>query len=260
MSRLEIAGVQFDIAWENPAENFSRAGALVKRAVADGARLVVLPEMFATGFSMDAGKVAPHADSIAEWVSNTARDTGAWLLAGFACPGAEKPLNAAAVFDPDGREVLRYHKIHPFSLAGEHEHYAGGRAMGSIAIDGVRITPIICYDLRFPEIFRLRAADTDVFAVIANWPEARRLHWSALLRARAIESQVWVLGVNRVGEGNGLNYSGDSALIDPLGEICAERVRQTGLIRGTVDAGMVADVRRRFSFLADRRPDVYAAL
>ncbi|MGE0432955.1 MAG: nitrilase-related carbon-nitrogen hydrolase [Planctomycetota bacterium] len=262
MSTLHVAGIQLDIAWENPAENFSRAMVLGKQAVQAGARLVVLPEMFATGFSMSAAQMAAHASEVVAFGAKASKELGAWLLAGFAVPGngdGARPRNAAAVWNPRGEEVVRYHKIHPFTLAGEDKHYDGGNALPpTVTIDGVRVTPIICYDLRFPEIFRARASDTDLFCVIANWPEARRVHWSTLLRARAIESQVWVLGVNRVGEGNGLAYSGDSVLVDMWGEVYAERTRQAGVVGGVVDAGRVSEARTKYSFLADRRPAVYA--
>ena len=120
-----------------------------------------------------------------------------------------------------GLEVLRYHKIHPFSYAGEHEHYAGGEALLSAEVEGVRVTPVICYDLRFPELFRAAADRTDLFVVIANWPEKRAHAWRTLLLARAIENLAFVLGVNRVGTGGGEPHSGDSALVDPYGRLVA---------------------------------------
>jgi predicted amidohydrolase len=161
-------------------------------------------------------------------------------------------------------ERARYHKLHPFSLANEHAHFDAGEALHTVTIDAargpVRVTPLICYDLRFPEPFRVAAAQTDLFVVIANWPEARREAWRALLRARAIENQCYVLGVNRVGAGNGLSYSGDSALLSPFGEVISEAAGTEALIRGEVDAEAVREARARFGFLADRRPELYRAL
>ncbi len=260
MSAWTVAGVQLDIAWEDPASSLVRAGAQVAAAAAAGARLVVLPEMFATGFSMNAEAMATHAEAIGGWLAEAARRHGLWLLAGLAVPGEIRPRNEARLVDPDGAVRATYHKVHPFSLAREHEHFEGGERLPTAEIEGVRVTPIVCYDLRFPELFRAAAARTDLFVVIANWPEARRAHWSTLLAARAIENQVWVLGVNRVGEGGGLRYTGDSALHDPQGAAVATRAAQVGLVLGSVDAAEVAAVRARFSFLADRRPGVYAAL
>ena len=281
---MHVAGLQLDIAWEDPPANFARAGRLAAVAKSAGAELVVLPEMFATGFSMDAEKVAAHAGGIRAFLADLARREGVFVLGGYAEPAGAAPVgsvevanldnengegarlsparprNACALFDPAGTELVRYHKVHPFSYAGEHERFDGGNRVYTATIGGIRVTPVICYDLRFPELFRAAAADTDLFLVIANWPVARRAHWSTLLRARAIENQAFVLGVNRVGEGDGLSYSGDSALIDPLGETLASAAGQPAVVVGDVAAEEVAAVRARFSFLADRRPEVYRAI
>ncbi|MCK6575399.1 carbon-nitrogen family hydrolase [Myxococcota bacterium] len=255
-----IVGVQMDLAWEAPQTNFERAEARIAAAVAGGARFVALPEMFATGFSMRSQPMAAHADATIHFLSAQARRHGIDLVGGFADPCPALPRNAAAHYGPDGDERARYHKIHPFSLAREQEHFGGGDRLFVTTVDGLRICTVICYDLRFPEIFRAMADRTDVFVVIANWPEARRDAWSTLLRARAIENQCFVLGVNRVGEGNGLVYAGDSALVGPLGDVRAQASACEALVGGEVTADEVKDVRRRFGFLADRRPDVYARL
>jgi len=248
-----VAALQLDIAWESPDENFARATALAEQAT--DARLLVLPEMFATGFSMNTAAIAPHADRIRAFLSDLAKRRQVWVMGGYADSGADpldRPRNACSLYDPQGNEQLRYHKIHPFSMAGEQEHYDAGTSVFTIDVEGVRVTPFICYDLRFPELFRAAAANTDLFCVLAHWPTVRRDAWQILLRARAVENQCYVLGVNRVGEANGLAYSGDSALIDPFGVSLAST--------GPVDAAKVAAAREQFSFLADRRPDVYRSL
>lgn len=279
-----VAGVEMDVAWEDPATNLARADAAAAAAKAAGATLVVLPEMFATGFSMAAERIAPWGGEIRMGLAEIARRHNLWVLGGYAEPGPGRPRNAASVIDPRGDEALRYHKIHPFTFGGEDAHYDGGDALPTADIDGVRVTPLICYDLRFPEPFRAAADRTDLFVVIANWPAARSAHWSTLLAARAIENQAYVLGVNRVGEGGGLVYGGGSVLHDPWGGVVAggdvgaggegraglrpaptstgERVGaiSTRLVVGAVDAAVVADARARFSALADRRGDVYAGL
>ncbi len=255
---MKVCGLQLDLAWEDPEENLRRAE--VGLAEAGHARLVVLPEMFGTGFSMNSEVMAGHAPRIRGWLSDTAAARSVWLLGGLAEPGASRPRNAAALYGPDGAAALTYHKVHPFSLAREDEHFEGGREVSCCVVDGVRVTPLVCYDLRFPELFRARAAQTDLFVVIANWPEPRAAHWRTLLRARAIENQCYVLGVNRVGTGDKLTYRGDSALYDPLGDAVDQRAWQPGAVSGDVDPARVAEVRARFSFLADRRPEVYGAL
>jgi len=255
-----VAGLQLDLAWEDPEENFGRVRPLAERAARAGARLLVLPEMFATGFTMRAEAVAPLAGRTREFLASLACDLGAWVLGGYAEPGRERPRNGCSLFDPEGRERLHYQKIHPFSLAGEHEHYEGGSAVATCEVEGVRVTPFICYDLRFPEIFRAMADATDLYPVIANWPSLRGHAWRTLLLARAIDCQAWVLGVNRVGEAQGRHHSGDSALIDPMGAVVASVAERPGVLLGEVDPAEVARLRERFGFLADRRPEVYRRL
>jgi len=255
---MKIAGIQMDIAWENPQENFRSARRLAEEAVEDGARMVVLPEMFATGFSMNAERISGHVKKTREFLSRLATELGVFVLAGYAEPADPKPANACSLFDPAGTELLHYRKIHPFSLAGEDEHFLAGESVATAEVEGIRVTPFICYDLRFPEPFRAVAADTDLFCVLANWPTPRRKHWSRLLEARAIENQAYLLGVNRMGVGDGLDYTGDSALLDPMGqEMAAALPGVQGIISADVDAGEVARARERFGFLNDRRPELY---
>jgi predicted amidohydrolase len=255
-----VAGVQLDIVWEEPTENFRRAGSLIEKAVDTGARLVVLPEMFATGFSMRADEVAAHAAETREFLAQSAVSHDIWLLAGYAEPGGRRPLNAASLIDPDGNEVLHYQKTHPFSLAGEHEHFDAGELVQTADMEGLRLTPVICYDLRFPEIFRGVADRTDLFVVIANWPDRRSYAWRVLLRARAIDCQAWVFGVNRVGRAQGHDHRGDTALVDPMGEEVAGLAWEEGVVVGEVDPERVQRLREELRFLEDRRPELYARL
>lgn len=255
-----IAGLQMDIAWEDPEENFRRARILAEQAATSGAELLVLPEMFATGFSMRAEEVAIHAEATQTFLCNLATELGVWVVGGYAEPGPERPLNACSVMAPDGSEHGRYHKIHPFSLAGEHEHFSAGRSLTTVDVEGLRLTPLICYDLRFPELFRIAAEATDLFVVIANWPVKRSRNWRLLLRARAIDAQAWVLGVNRVGTAEGYEHRGDSALVDPTGLVVASRAEQPGVLCAEVHAHAVREVRRRYRFLNDRQSEVYRSL
>lgn len=255
---MKVAGIQLDLAWEDPQENFQRARKMAKEASEEGARLVVLPEMFATGFSMNAEKVSGFAEETRAFLSELATDLRVFILAGYAEPADPRPANACSIFDATGTEILHYRKIHPFTLAGENEHFLAGDVVETVVVEEIRVTPFICYDLRFPEPFRAAAVDTDLFCVVANWPTPRRNHWSRLLEARAIENQGYVLGVNRVGEGDGLEYLGDSALLDPMGqELAALIPGSPGIVMADVDAEEVSRVRDRFGFLDDRRPKLY---
>ena len=255
-----VAGLQLDIAWEDPEENFRRAEVLVERAVDRGAVLLALPEMFATGFSMRAQAMAEHAPAVRSFLSDRAARHGIWLVGGYHEIGENQPANACSVFGPDGAEILHYRKTHPFSLVGEHKHFEPGNRVDTIEINGLRVTPLICYDLRFPEIFRAVADSTDLFVVIANWPERRAHAWRTLLAARAIDDQAWVLGVNRVGEAEDHPHRGDTTLLDPWGEVIATLANEQGVVNGEVDKELVRSARERFGFLADRRPDLYRRL
>jgi predicted amidohydrolase len=258
---MKVAGIQMDIAWEEPKDNFRQARRMAAEAVDRGARMVALPEMFATGFSMKAELVAGFADETRAFLSSLAKELSAFVLAGYGEPADPRPANACSIFDPAGTEILHYRKIHPFTMAGEDAHYLAGESVETAEVEGVRVTPLICYDLRFPEPFRAAAAGTGLFCVVANWPEPRHRHWSLLLKARAIENQAYVLGVNRVGSGDGLVYTGDSALLDPMGdEVVVAVPSAEEVILGEVDPGEVARIRGRFGFLADRKPDLYASL
>jgi predicted amidohydrolase len=254
---VRVALLQMDLAWEDVAENHRRATRLLAQAKDGGAALAVLPEMFSTGFSMSAERIAqPPGGPSETFLRERAADLGLSILASVPEMGAPSPRNMALLVAPDG-SVVRYAKIHPFSYGGEHLHYSAGDRVVTAQIEGVRVTPLVCYDLRFPEPFRTAAADTDLFVVVANWPDQRREHWRTLLRARAIENQAYVVGVNRAGEGNGLRYAGDSAAIAPLGETLAEADHREQVLFCDVDPAVVEKLRARFPALADRRPSAY---
>lgn len=254
---MKVALLQMDIAWEDVAENHRRARRLLAEAAGNGARLALLPEMFSTGFSMNAEEIAqPPGGPSESFLREEARSLGLWILASVPEAGETMPRNMALVVSPDG-SVTRYAKIHPFSYAGEHEHYAAGDRVVTVEIEGVRVTPFVCYDLRFPEPFRVAAADTDLFAVVANWPDQRREHWRTLLRARAIENQAYVAAVNRVGDGGRLHYAGDSAAVAPLGETLVEGDDRERVLLCEIDPAAVKKLRARFPALDDRRPAAY---
>jgi predicted amidohydrolase len=254
---VRVALLQMDLAWEDVAENHRRAARLLAEAKEGGASLAILPEMFSTGFSMDAARIAQPAGGPSEsFLRDQAQALGLWILASVPERGEPTPRNMAMLLSPKGA-VVKYAKIHPFSFAGEDRVYTAGDRVVTADVEGVRVTPLVCYDLRFPEPFRTAAAETDLFVVVANWPGERREHWRTLLRARAIENQAYVVGVNRAGEGNGLRYAGDSAAIAPLGETLAEADAREQVLFADVDPAVVTKLRSRFPALEDRRPSAY---
>jgi predicted amidohydrolase len=202
---------------------------------------------------MNAKNCMRHAEETRGWLAEQAMRLQIHLIGGYAEAGEPRPKNALSLMGPEGRELLHYQKVHPFSLAGEDQHFSGGSEVATATVGGVRVTPVICYDLRFPELFRSAVDRTDLFVVIANWPEKRRHAWSTLLMARALENQCFVLGVNRVGEAGGEPHGGDSALIDPFGIARATVSHDAAVVAGEVDATEVAHVRAKFPFLNDRR-------
>jgi predicted amidohydrolase len=253
---IRVAAIQHDIAWEDRDTTLAALAPRVATAAGDGARLVLLTEMFAVGFSMATDRTAEPADGpTTSWLVDQARRHEAWV--GGSVPitpaGADRPRNTFVLAGPGG-ELHRYEKRHPFTYAGELDHFAAGDDLVTVEVDGVRVSPAVCYDLRFADQFWAQAGTTDCYVVVANWPSPRRHHWRTLLVARAIENQAYVVGVNRVGaDGNGLGHSGDSIVVDPMGEILADAGAEPTTITATVDPAVVADVRSRLPFLPDRR-------
>jgi predicted amidohydrolase len=252
---MRIAAVQHDIVWEDRDANFARLAPWVARAVGAGAELVLLTETFSTGFSMTPGIGEPEGGPSAQFLQAQAVEHGVWV--GGTCPeiaaDGELPYNSFVLAGPDGT-AHRYRKLHPFTHAGEHERFRAGEKPASVEIGGLRITPFICYDLRFANVFWDAAPSTDVYLVPANWPSPRRHHWQTLLQARAIENQAYVVGVNRVGaDGNGLEHLGDSRIVSPMGELLATATGIETILLADVDAAEVAATREKFAFMPDRR-------
>lgn len=218
MSGLKITLLQQPLVWMDGPANLRHFDRQLEEIT--GRDIIVLPEMFTTGFAMEAATQSPAADDVIHWMKNQAQRTHA-LIAGSAALQTERgPVNRFLLVEPQGH-VHFYDKRHLFRMADEHHHYEAGNERVVIAWRGWRILPMVCYDLRFPVWSRNRD-DYDLALYVANWPAPRSLHWQALLTARAIENQAYVAGCNRVGtDGNGHHYRGDSRVINPQGEIIA---------------------------------------
>ncbi|HEX4951902.1 MAG TPA: carbon-nitrogen family hydrolase [Thermoanaerobaculia bacterium] len=252
---MRVAALQTDILWEDPPGNFARLTPWLERAAAAGARLITLPEMYACGFSMATERTAePPGGPSTDFLVRQARRLGCWLAGSLPerAPGAERPTNTLLVAGPGG-ELHRYAKLHPFTYAGEQDHFEAGSERVTVSIEGVRFSLFVCYDLRFADEFWAVAPETDAYLVVANWPETRRHHWVSLATARAIENQAYVVAVNRVGEGGRLVYVGDSRIVDPMGETLASASRGETMLLAEVDPAVVAETRARLPFLKDRR-------
>jgi predicted amidohydrolase len=255
---MRVACCQFDIAWEDKAVNYARVERLVRDAKLERATLLLLPEMFATGFSMNAEEIAESADGeTARFLANLARTHAVYALGGAVLKGsdaAKRPRNEALLFDPAGNLLRRYAKVHRFTFAGEDSHYAAGDEPASCHVDGWKVQPTICYDLRFPELYRAKdVRGAELICVIANWPAARESHWLTLLKARAIENQAYVAAVNRCGRDPNVEYSGRSQIIDPRGEVIEDAGGGEGIIRAELNLAALREYRAKFPALDDAR-------
>jgi predicted amidohydrolase len=259
---MEVHLIQPDIAWEDPSTSFARVHSLLSgRKIVPGS-LLLLPEMAGNGFSMNVAVTAEPLDGPSvSMFRDLARRTKSYVIGGLVRRGVEQnPENQAVVLDPEGREILCYTKMHPFSLAEEDLVHAEGGGVAVCRIGDFTVAPVICYDLRFPELFRATLDHgADVMVVIANWPIARVDHWTTLLKARAIENQCYVLGVNRCGKDPSFIYPGKSAIFDPHGRCLAEAGAAEEIISATLSSSLLRDWRRAFPALRDRRNDLLPA-
>ena len=226
------------------------------------AELLVLPEMFSTGFSMNTSVTAESLDGVTPTLLRTlARKLGLAMVGGFVLLREEGgPQNVSLAVDANGNDLALYAKIHQIGLLGEDQSYESGDWPVPFSLGALDACCFICYDLRFPELFRLVVDRCELIMIVASWPAVRQLHWDLLLRARAVEGQCFVLGVNRVGQGGDLNFVGGSAIIDPLGQVIAHGGDKEGLIVADIDPAKVAEVRSSMPFLKDRKPHLFKKL
>ena len=246
MQDLTIALIQADLIWEDHKANLTRFESFIDR-VPNDVQLIVLPEMFSTGFSMQADRLAQTMDgSAVVWMVERAQATGADIAGSLIIKENASYYNRLIWAKPDGTLAV-YDKRHLFRYAGEEKIYTSGKRQLLVNCHGWNIRPFICYDLRFPIWTRNINNTYDAAIFVANWPERRAPHWNALLKARAIENQCYVAGVNRVGvDGNGLCYQGDTSLIDPMGRSVATMRHNETIVTGVLSASVLADYRHSF--------------
>jgi predicted amidohydrolase len=256
MQDLNVALIQADLVWEDHAANLSRFDEHIAQIPA-GVHLIVLPEMFTTGFSMHPNRLAQPMDGAAvDWMQVRSRETRADIAGSLIIEANGRFYNRLIWVQPDGH-LLVYDKKHLFRHAGEEKVYTAGNAPVLVNCHGWKIRPFICYDLRFPIWTRNLDQAYDAAVFVANWPERRAPHWKALLRARAIENQCYVAGVNRVGiDGNGHRYSGDTCIIDPMGRRVAAVSQQEAIIKETFSAATLHGYRQAFPAWMDADADL----
>lgn len=250
---LELALIQTELAWQDPAANRAHFAELLVEARA--ADLVILPEMFSTGFSMHSSALAEAEDGpTSAWLLEQAERIGSVICGSLIIQAADGSYRNRLLWArPDGT-LAHYDKRHLFRMAGEHKHYAAGEQQVVLELNGWRVRPLICYDLRFP-VWSRDPSGTDLLLYTANWPAARRQHWNRLLPARAIENLCYVAAVNRIGsDGNDHPYSGDSQVLDFQGDALLAPGEAGGVFRTRLSAAALATYRQRFPAHLDADP------
>ncbi len=252
--------IQMDIAWEDRQANYDRAERLIARAGPGRGDFILLPEMFDTGFSFNVERTADGDLATLKYLTQLATDLEVYVQGSRTVLKNGQAENRATVIGPDGSTLADYAKIHPFSLGKEHERFPGGKEVVTYPLrideEGERLTvcPAICYDLRFPELFRVALQrGADMYALGANWPQSRQHHWRSLLVARAIENQAFVLGVNRTGSDPNLVYAGGSIAVSPRGEVLGELGPEEAPLSVEIDPGEVRGWREKFPAWKDAR-------
>lgn len=254
---MKICVAQTDIVWEDKAANMLRYETLFSDAASNGAELIVFPEMSLTGFSMDTSLAEYCNGQTCSYFTEMAARHRVSVVFGYAERIGDNFFNRLSAVSSDGAVIGRYSKMHPFTFGGESS-FTGGNSAESFDLKDIVFGLTICYDLRFPELYRYLAKNCDCVIVSASWPSSRIEHWMTLLKARAIENQCYIIGCNRTGNGGGIDYCGDSMVIAPDGVVIAfADSRKEQLIYADISADTVNDVRRDFPFFNDRRIDIY---
>lgn len=256
---MKIYGLQIDSVWENKAPNHDKITGLLERAKPEAGSLVVIAEMFASGFSMNVEAIHDSdTHETQDFLSRTAAEHKVFLIGGVVTKDAGGlGRNESVVYSPEGKELARYCKLQPFTLGGEKAAYVAGKDVCLFNWQDFTVANFICYDLRFPEIFR-RAAQrgANLITVIASWPDVRVDHWLTLLKARAIENQAYVIGINRCGNDPKLYHSGRSSIFDYSGKLLADAGSEEGWIEADIDLASLNEYRKALPFLADIREDM----
>ncbi|SEK95840.1 Carbon-nitrogen hydrolase [Chitinophaga rupis] len=257
MSDLKVTLIQSQLHWENIAENLRMFDEKIN-SIPERTEVIVLPEMFSTGFSMQSARLAETMDgSAVQWMKKKAAEKNVIITGSLIIKDGDRYVNRLIWMQPNGVYGI-YDKRHLFGYAGEHEHYLPGDKRLIAQVKGWKINLSVCYDLRFPVwarnaiIAETGAPAYDVLINVANWPERRNTPWKTLLQARAIENQAFVIGVNRVGnDGNNIYHSGDSSIIDPMGEIIYQKAHDEDIFTYTLERARLEEVRKNLPFLKD---------
>ena len=258
---MKVGLTQMDIIWEDKKKNMEKAKKLMEQAEKQNVDLLVFPEMTLTGFTMNtnlAGEEMLFSPTL-RFFKEMSKKFHMALAFGFIEDFGEEYYNKLMIVS-EGRIIYDYDKIHPFNYGDEGKHYIGGHEVKTTRLMDMELSGFVCYDLRFPEIFQAVSGQADMILVIANWPKERILHWETLLRARAIENQCYIIGVNRSGKGNNIEYMESSMAFDPLGERLTKPHSKSELMVVELETEKVKKIRRQYPFKQDRQVELYETL
>ena len=249
---LNVVGIQADLVWENPIQNIAFIEEEINK-LSKNTDLVILPEMFTTGFTMKPENITEKMDGISvTWMKRMAKKKDVAIVGSLVIKESNKYFNRLIFVHPSGK-VETYNKRHSFTLAGEDKVYTSGNEKLIVEYKGWKICPLICYDLRFP-VWARNTENYDVLLYVANWPKPRISAWNTLLKARAIENMSYCVGVNRVGiDANNYEYTGNSVILDCLGTELTDKCEfKEQLLIATLDKDSILDTRKKLGFLNDK--------
>ncbi|MFD1361712.1 carbon-nitrogen family hydrolase [Lentibacillus salinarum] len=259
--KKKMALIQMDVTYGDPKVNFARVSKWVMDAASTGADIIVLPELWDTGYDLERLDVLADKDAKAttEFLSDLAKQLNVVIIGGSVAEESKDGMkNTMLVIDRNGELIQTYSKLHLFQLMDEHLHLVEGHDAADFELEGVPSAGFICYDIRFPEWLRKSAVNgAKVMYVVAEWPKPRIDHWRVLLQARAIENQCYVVACNRVGADPKNEFGGMSLVVDPWGEIVAEGGSEEKMVLAEIDLNKVDDVRQQIPIFRDRREERY---
>ncbi|MBI1372133.1 MAG: carbon-nitrogen family hydrolase [Phycisphaera sp.] len=257
---MQLVAVQLDTRWHDKRANHEKVRALLGETAIEPGAMIVLGEMFATGFSLEVDTIAENdTHETAAFLAELAREHRATVVGGAVTrdKNTGKGRNEALVFDAEGDEIARYCKMHPVSFLGELDCYVKGDRVVTFGWGDAKVSPLICYDLRFPEAFRIAVrGGTEVLVVIASWPAKRHAHWLNLAVARAIENQCYVVAVNRTGDDPNHTHVGGTRIIDFRGDVLADAGSNERVITAKADLAALRAYRQEVPVLTDMRDDL----
>ena len=260
---MRIALVSLNQIWESKGDNFEQCRAFVQKAKEQGVELIIYPEMTLTAFSMNIDATAEDraTSETVELFKALAKKFEIAMVFGVVFQDGDKATNNSLMVDKSGNLKGSYSKIHPFTFSGEEKMFNGGTEICLIKLESMTVGLTICYDLRFPEIYSALGKQCNLIINIANWPAKRINHWNILLKARSIENQIYIIGVNRTGtDGNGLEYEKSSQIINPNGELVRPVIAEDELDIFEVDPKLIGKFRETFSTTQDRKPELYKSI